>query len=140
MSGETLTRNYGDERILWFERMAQDWESSVPNARNPSNHLHHAKAYRKRAKDFRLHHDKDPHWRDKKDYPRIEVGKRYQTRCGQETVFIEGLIPVNHPERSNFGYIFISDDGRFYTEGGRCNKDVYQELPGDLVCETSFLR
>ena len=62
-------RNYGDARILEFERLAADWESAKPDPNHPMNHLNHAQRWRKRASYFRACHASDPHWCAKAELP-----------------------------------------------------------------------
>ena len=127
----TNLRNYGDERILEFDRLAKDWELAPVGPHNDAhNNLFHAEFWRRKAKSFREQHERDPHWRDRKDYPLIKIGKAYEARNGG--VFtIKGIVPYDDPHRKE-GYLFVSTVGTYYSEGGRGTQS-YNEHWSDLV-------
>lgn len=50
-------RNYGDSRIVEFDRLAAEWEAQD----NSGN----AAWWRKKAAQFREHHGQDSHWSTK---------------------------------------------------------------------------
>lgn len=59
------TRNYGDARILEFEKLAKDWETGASEQSDPERkrqHQHNAEFYHHKLKVFRQQHRNDPHW------------------------------------------------------------------------------